>query len=67
MDALMAENMGKAGELLVLDGLKHCVTCVKVYPSMVKLTRSMADSAVFACMNLEDMEVVEVPKNNTNV
>uniref|UniRef100_A0A453PYW1 Thioredoxin domain-containing protein n=1 Tax=Aegilops tauschii subsp. strangulata TaxID=200361 RepID=A0A453PYW1_AEGTS len=52
-------------------GLKHCGPCVKVYPTVVKLSRSMADTAVFARMNgdendacmqfLKDMEVVEVP------
>lgn len=72
VEALMAENSGEGGKLLVLDvGLKHCGPCVKVYPTVVKLSRSMADTAVFARMNgdendacmqfLKDMEVVEVP------
>ncbi|VAI50996.1 unnamed protein product [Triticum turgidum subsp. durum] len=72
VEALMAENSGEDGKLLVLDvGLKHCGPCVKVYPTVVKLSRSMADTAVFARMNgdendacmqfLKDMEVVEVP------
>ena len=58
--------------MLVLDvGLKHCGPCVKVYPTVMKLSRSMKDVAVFARMNgdenescmqfLRDMEVVEVP------
>lgn len=60
------------GKLLVLDvGLKHCGPCVKVYPTVIKLSRSMADTVVFARMNgdendscmqfLKDMDVVEVP------
>lgn len=60
------------GKLLVLDvGLKHCGPCVKVYPTVVKLSRQMADTVVFARMNgdenescmgfLKEMEVVEVP------
>ncbi|KDP36873.1 hypothetical protein JCGZ_08164 [Jatropha curcas] len=59
-------------KLIVLDvGLKHCGPCVKVYPTVVKLSRQMADTAVFARMNgdendscmqfLRDMNVVEVP------
>ncbi|PIN07217.1 Thioredoxin [Handroanthus impetiginosus] len=59
-------------KLIVLDvGLKHCGPCVKVYPTVLKLSRSMADTVVFARMNgdendscmefLRDMDVVEVP------
>ncbi|XP_068313948.1 thioredoxin-like protein CDSP32, chloroplastic [Pyrus communis] len=59
------------GKLIVLDvGLKHCGPCVKVYPTVVKLSKRM-DTVVFARMNgdendsclqfLKDMEVVEVP------
>ncbi|KAK7280788.1 hypothetical protein RJT34_25855 [Clitoria ternatea] len=58
-------------KLIVLDvGLKHCGPCVKVYPTVIKLSRSM-DTVVFARMNgdendscmqfLKDMEVVQVP------
>lgn len=59
-------------KLLVLDvGLKHCGPCVKVYPTVVKLSRQMSDTVVFARMNgdenescmqfLRDMNVIEVP------
>lgn len=59
-------------KLIVLDvGLKHCGPCVKVYPTVVKLSKMMADTVVFARMNgdendsclqfLKDMDVVEVP------
>lgn len=59
-------------KLVVLDvGLKHCGPCVKVYPTVIKLSRQMADTVVFARMNgdendscmqfLKDMDVVEVP------
>lgn len=59
------------GKLIVLDvGLKHCGPCVKVYPTVVKLSRQM-ETVVFARMNgdenescmrfLRDMNVVEVP------
>lgn len=59
-------------KLVVLDvGLKHCGPCVKVYPTVVKLSRQMSDTVVFARMNgdendscmefLRDMKVVEVP------
>ncbi|GKU90167.1 hypothetical protein SLEP1_g4203 [Rubroshorea leprosula] len=59
-------------KLIVLDvGLKHCGPCVKVYPTVVKLSRQMTDTVVFARMNgdendscmrfLRDMDVVEVP------
>lgn len=59
-------------KLIVLDvGLKHCGPCVKVYPTVIKLSRRMADTVVFARMNgdendsclqyLKEMEVVEVP------
>lgn len=58
-------------KLIVLDvGLKHCGPCVKVYPTVLKLSKQMADTAVFARMNgdendsrmqfLNDMEVVEL-------
>ncbi|KAL5713926.1 Thioredoxin-like protein cdsp32 [Ranunculus cassubicifolius] len=59
-------------KLLVLDvGLKHCGPCVKVYPTVLKLSRQMTDTVVFARMNgdendscmkfLKDMDVIEVP------
>ncbi|KAL0325935.1 UNVERIFIED_CONTAM: Thioredoxin-like protein CDSP32, chloroplastic [Sesamum calycinum] len=59
-------------KLIVLDvGLKHCGPCVKVYPTVIKLSRSMEDTVVFARMNgdendscmefLRDMNVIEVP------
>ncbi|KAF7829525.1 thioredoxin-like protein CDSP32, chloroplastic [Senna tora] len=59
-------------KLVVLDvGLKHCGPCVKVYPTVIKLSRQMSDTVVFARMNgdendscmqfLRDMDVVEVP------
>ncbi|KAK1431355.1 hypothetical protein QVD17_07812 [Tagetes erecta] len=58
-------------KLIVLDvGLKHCGPCVKVYPTVLKLSKKM-DTAVFARMNgdendscmqfLKEMDVVEVP------
>ncbi|XP_020272686.1 LOW QUALITY PROTEIN: thioredoxin-like protein CDSP32, chloroplastic [Asparagus officinalis] len=66
------ERSKEDGNLLVLDvGLKHCGPCVKVYPTVIKLSRSMKDSVAFARMNgdenescmefLRDMDVVEVP------
>ncbi|KAF2297985.1 hypothetical protein GH714_006848 [Hevea brasiliensis] len=59
-------------KLIVLDvGIKHCGPCVKVYPTVLKLSRKMADTVVFARMNgdendscmqfLKDMDVIEVP------
>lgn len=59
-------------KLIVLDvGLKHCGPCVKVYPTVVKLSKQMVDTVVFARMNgdendsclafLKDMNVVQVP------
>ncbi|KAL0904183.1 hypothetical protein M5K25_026258 [Dendrobium thyrsiflorum] len=71
VEKLIGEHKGY-GKLIVLDvGLKHCGPCVKVYPTVVKLSRSMAGSVVFARMNgdendscmgfLKDMGVVEVP------
>jgi ribosome-binding factor A len=59
-------------KLIVLDvGLKHCGPCVKVYPTVIKLSRQMSDTVVFARMNgdendscmqfLKDMEVIQVP------
>ncbi|KAJ4700592.1 Thioredoxin [Melia azedarach] len=59
-------------KLIVLDvGLKHCGPCVKVYPTVIKLSRQMSDSVVFARMNgdendscmefLKDMNVIQVP------
>lgn len=59
-------------KLIVLDvGLKHCGPCVKIYPTVLKLSRQMADNVVFARMNgdendscmqyLRDKDVVEVP------
>lgn len=59
-------------KLIVLDvGLKHCGPCVKVYPTVLKLSRQMAETVVFARMNgdenescmkfLKDMNVIEVP------
>lgn len=68
----LIEKHRKDRKLVVLDvGLKHCGPCVKVYPTVVKLSKQMADTVVFArmngdenesCMNfLKYMEVVEVP------
>lgn len=59
-------------KMLVLDvGLKHCGPCVKIYPLVLKLSRQMEDTVVFARMNgdendscmqfLKDMDVIEVP------
>ncbi|KAG6785625.1 hypothetical protein NC652_005201 [Populus alba x Populus x berolinensis] len=59
-------------KLIVLDvGLKRCGPCVKVYPTVIKLSRQMSDTVVFARMNgdeidscmqfLKDMDVFEVP------
>ncbi|KAL2895286.1 Thioredoxin-like protein CDSP32 chloroplastic [Bienertia sinuspersici] len=70
VERLIDEHRGN-GKLIVLDvGLKHCGPCVKVYPTVVKLSRQM-ETVVFARMNgdenescmefLRDMEVVEVP------
>ncbi|CAN6198974.1 unnamed protein product [Urochloa humidicola] len=72
VEALIDEHRGGEGKLVVLDvGLKHCGPCVKVYPTVVKLSRSMAETTVFARMNgdendscmefLRDMKIVEVP------
>ncbi|EPS73406.1 hypothetical protein M569_01351 [Genlisea aurea] len=72
VEKLMEEEHKIDGKLIVLDvGLKHCGPCVKVYPTVIKLSRSMADKVVFARMNgdenescmqfLRDMNVVEVP------
>lgn len=72
VEALIAEHRGEGGKLVVLDvGLKRCGPCVKVYPTVVKLSRTMVDTTIFARMNgdendscmefLRDMEVVEVP------
>ncbi|CAN6168050.1 unnamed protein product [Urochloa humidicola] len=72
VEALIDEHRGGGGKLVVLDvGLKHCGPCVKVYPTVVKLSRSMAETTVFARMNgdendscmefLRDMKIVEVP------
>lgn len=70
--AALVARCGAEGKMLVLDvGLKHCGPCVKVYPTVIRLSRSMADAVVFARMNgdandscmqfLRDMDVVEVP------
>ncbi|XP_065847745.1 thioredoxin-like protein CDSP32, chloroplastic [Euphorbia lathyris] len=60
------------GKLVVLDvGLKHCGPCVKVYPVVIKLSKQMSETVVFARMNgdenescmefLKEMDVIEVP------
>ncbi|KAI8005147.1 hypothetical protein LOK49_LG08G00180 [Camellia lanceoleosa] len=71
VEKLIADH--KSGDkLIVLDvGLKHCGPCVKVYPTVVKLSKQMVDTVVFARMNgdenescmtfVKDMEVIEVP------
>ncbi|XP_068646194.1 thioredoxin-like protein CDSP32, chloroplastic [Aristolochia californica] len=67
----LIEDHKEDGKLIVLDvGLKHCGPCVKVYPTVIKLSKQM-DTVVFArmdgdendsCMQfLKDMDVVEVP------
>ncbi|BAF21541.1 thioredoxin-like protein CDSP32, chloroplastic [Oryza sativa Japonica Group] len=72
VESLISDHRGEGGKLVVLDvGLKRCGPCVKVYPTVVKLSRTMADTTVFARMNgdendscmefLRDMDVVEVP------
>jgi thioredoxin-like negative regulator of GroEL len=59
-------------KLLVIDvGLKNCGPCVKVYPTFVKLSKRMANNAVFARLHgdesddcqelLKLMGVIEVP------
>lgn len=71
VEALIAAHKAD-GKLVVLDvGLKHCGPCVKVYPTVIKLSRSMEDTVIFARMNgdendscmqfLSDMNVLEVP------
>ncbi|KAF8109097.1 hypothetical protein N665_0102s0007 [Sinapis alba] len=71
VEKLIDENR-TGGKLIVLDvGLKHCGPCVKVYPTVLKLSRSMSETVVFARMNgdendscmefLKDMNVIEVP------
>ncbi|OVA08874.1 Thioredoxin [Macleaya cordata] len=71
VESLISEHKADH-KLIVLDvGLKHCGPCVKVYPTVLKLSRQMADTVVFARMNgdendscmefLKDMNVVEVP------
>uniref|UniRef100_A0A1J3JQB5 Thioredoxin-like protein CDSP32, chloroplastic n=1 Tax=Noccaea caerulescens TaxID=107243 RepID=A0A1J3JQB5_NOCCA len=71
VEKLIDENK-TGGKLIVLDvGLKHCGPCVKVYPTVLKLSRSMSETVVFARMNgdendscmefLKDMNVIEVP------
>lgn len=69
---LLIEDHKADHKLIVLDvGLKHCGPCVKVYPTVLKLSRQMTETVVFARMNgdendscmrfLRDMDVVEVP------
>lgn len=59
-------------KLIVLDvGLKNCGPCVKVYPTVIKLSKQMSETVFFARMNgdenescmqfLKDMDVIEVP------
>ncbi|KAI3966767.1 hypothetical protein MKW92_020642 [Papaver armeniacum] len=59
-------------KLIVLDiGLKHCGPCVKVYPTVLMLSRLMGDTVIFARMDgdendscrqfLREMEVVKAP------
>ncbi|KAG5410149.1 hypothetical protein IGI04_006468 [Brassica rapa subsp. trilocularis] len=51
MEKPIDENLS-GGKLIVLDvGLKHCGPCVKVYPTVLKLSRSMSETIVFARMN----------------
>ncbi|KAL3693530.1 hypothetical protein R1sor_007181 [Riccia sorocarpa] len=70
-DVLLKEHASDS-KLVVLDvGLKNCGPCVKVYPTVVKLSKKMADNTVFArmhgdenedCMELlRSMDVIEVP------
>lgn len=72
VEQLLEKHKGADGKLVVLDvGLKHCGPCVKVYPTVIKLSRSMEDTVVFARMNgdenescmefLKDMDVIQVP------
>ncbi|KAK2974875.1 hypothetical protein RJ640_020790 [Escallonia rubra] len=71
VEALIESNRADH-KLIVLDvGLKHCGPCVKVYPTVLKLSRQMEDTVAFARMNgdenescmqfLRDMNVIEVP------
>ncbi|KAJ4834905.1 Thioredoxin-like protein cdsp32, chloroplastic [Turnera subulata] len=71
VEKLIKDHKG-GRKLIVLDvGLKHCGPCVKVYPTVLKLSKQMSESTVFARMNgdendscmqfLKDMDVVEVP------
>ncbi|WZZ33773.1 hypothetical protein YC2023_017174 [Brassica napus] len=71
VEKLIDENRS-GGKLIVLDvGPKHCGPCVKVYPTVLKLSRSMSETVVFARMNgdendscmefLKDMNIIEVP------
>ncbi|KAI9113236.1 hypothetical protein K1719_015761 [Acacia pycnantha] len=68
----LIEDHKEDHKLIVLDvGLKNCGPCVKVYPTVLRLSRQMPDTVVFARMNgdendscmrfLRDMDVVEVP------
>ncbi|KAL2634040.1 hypothetical protein R1flu_005519 [Riccia fluitans] len=70
-DVLLKDHASDS-KLVVLDvGLKNCGPCIKVYPTVVKLSKKMADNTVFArmhgdenedCMELlRSMDIVEVP------
>ncbi|XP_057811651.1 thioredoxin-like protein CDSP32, chloroplastic [Salvia miltiorrhiza] len=70
MEKIHEEKAIGLDQLVVLDvGLKHYGPCVKVYPIVIKLSRSMEDTVIFAQLNddkndscmrfLHDMVVVE--------
>ncbi|KAG6553115.1 hypothetical protein Mapa_005453 [Marchantia paleacea] len=70
-DVLLKEHASDSKLVVVDIGLKSCGPCVKVYPTVVKLAKKLADSTIFArmhgdenedCMDLlRTMDVVEVP------
>ncbi|MCL7022580.1 hypothetical protein MKW94_025166 [Papaver nudicaule] len=68
----LVEEHRNDNKLIVLDvGLKDCGPCVRVYPTILILSRQLVDTVVFARMNgdenegcmefLEDMKIVRVP------
>ncbi|MCL7022622.1 hypothetical protein MKW94_006932 [Papaver nudicaule] len=68
----LVEEHRTDNKLIVLDvGLKDCAPCVRVYPTVLILSRQLVDTVVFARMNgdenescmqfLKDMKIVRVP------
>ncbi|KAM7475179.1 hypothetical protein LguiB_022422 [Lonicera macranthoides] len=71
VDKLIEDHRANSKLIVLKVGLKNCGPCMRIYPTVINLSRQMGESVIFArmsgdenesCMEfLREMEVVKVP------